>query len=76
VSRISVPLEKIIYCSNRCAAESASFDLHGAARSAKQVVAVPAMLAGAEPRLSFNPAAHDSHYAALRQGDAVEACVH
>jgi hypothetical protein len=29
--------------------------------------AVPAVLAGAEPWSLFNPAVHDSHYAALRQ---------
>jgi hypothetical protein len=31
------------------------------------VAAVPAMLAGAEPWSLFNPAVHDSHYAALLQ---------
>jgi hypothetical protein len=29
--------------------------------------AVPAVLAGAQPWSLFNPAVHDSHYAALRQ---------
>jgi hypothetical protein len=29
--------------------------------------AVPALLAGAQPWSLFNPAVHDSHYAALRQ---------
>ena len=31
------------------------------------VAAVPALLAGAEPWSLFNPAVHDSHFAALRQ---------